>query len=206
MKKIVLLSFSLLLAIGAMAQNTVVCSVENFSIAPGEKKTVTLNLANPENNFCAFQFDLQLPAGISVEYDEQNGKYLASLAAVRNGSDHGLMLSKVNDTTYRFVCFSAGNNSLKGTDGALVEITLSAAADIENGELTGNVLNAKFTPKKGKSTVFDNIPFNVTSTTGIKTITVDAAGNEVSYDLNGRRVNETQKGVLIQNGKKVVVK
>jgi len=204
MKKLMMFMGAMLLVLGTSAQTTL--KIEPFSIAPGENKTIAMNLANPDNDFCAFQFDLQLPSGISVGYDEQKGKYMASLAAVRNGSDHGIRLSKINDNTYRFVCFSAGNISLKGTEGALVEITLSAAADIESGELTGNIVNAKFTPKKGKSTVFDNIPFNFTSTTGIRTISVDADGNEVSYDLNGRRVNETQKGVLIQNGKKVVVK
>ena len=48
--------------------------------------------------------------------------------------------------------------------------------------------------------------FPVTKTTGIKNLNVDQNGELKVYDLQGRRVNTTTKGVYIINGKKVVVK
>jgi hypothetical protein len=48
--------------------------------------------------------------------------------------------------------------------------------------------------------------FPVTKTTGIKNLNVDQNGELKVYDLQGRRVNTTTKGVYIVNGKKVVVK
>ena len=48
--------------------------------------------------------------------------------------------------------------------------------------------------------------FPVTKTTGIKDLNVDQNGELKVYDLQGRRVNTTTKGVYIINGKKVVVK
>jgi hypothetical protein len=194
----------MLMTVGTMAQNTVKCYIDDFSIAPGEKKTIAMNLTNPDNKYCAFQFDLQLPDGIAVDYNEQKGKFEASLAAVRNASNHGLSMSKIDNSTYRFVCFSTANNNLKGTDGALVEITLVASADAAKGEMTGNILNAKFTPKSGKSTVFGSIPFKVISTTDIKSVKAGVDANAPVYNLAGQKVNKNFKGVVIQNGKKVV--
>ena len=48
------------------------------------------------------------------------------------------------------------------------------------------------------------ITLNYKSTTGISDIAVD--GETVIYDLYGRRVNVTEKGIYIVNGKKVLVK
>ena len=48
------------------------------------------------------------------------------------------------------------------------------------------------------------ITLNYKNTTGISNITVD--GETVIYDLYGRRVNVTEKGIYIVNGKKVLVK
>lgn len=43
-------------------------------------------------------------------------------------------------------------------------------------------------------------------TTGIKAIENTPVSNDVYYDLSGRRISKTQKGVYVKNGKKVVVK
>lgn len=42
--------------------------------------------------------------------------------------------------------------------------------------------------------------------TGIKTVKADATENGATYNLAGQKVDENYKGVVIQNGKKVVVK
>ena len=42
--------------------------------------------------------------------------------------------------------------------------------------------------------------------TGIHGVTVDNAKKGVRYNLAGQRVNESYKGVVIENGKKMIVK
>ena len=42
--------------------------------------------------------------------------------------------------------------------------------------------------------------------TGIKTVKAGATENGAIYNLAGQKVDENYKGVVIQNGKKVVVK
>ena len=44
-------------------------------------------------------------------------------------------------------------------------------------------------------------------TTGVKNVeTIDAAAEAPAYNLAGQKVNKNFKGVVIQNGKKVVIK
>ena len=44
-------------------------------------------------------------------------------------------------------------------------------------------------------------------TDGIERLrTIDTDGTERVYDLQGRRVSESTKGIVIKNGKKVLVK
>ena len=44
-------------------------------------------------------------------------------------------------------------------------------------------------------------------TTGIDHVkTADQAGDGKAYDLSGRRVNESYKGIVIKNGKKYIQK
>lgn len=45
----------------------------------------------------------------------------------------------------------------------------------------------------------------VDRTTGISTLETDA-DNGIWYDLSGRKVNDTKKGLFIKNGRKVVIK
>ena len=69
MKKLFFAAVCAFLSVSAMAQVT--CSVDDFTIGQGEKKTISLNLTNGDTKFCACQFDIQFPAGITVEYDEE---------------------------------------------------------------------------------------------------------------------------------------
>ena len=46
----------------------------------------------------------------------------------------------------------------------------------------------------------------LTDASGINNITVDNAKKGVRYNLAGQRVNESYKGVVIENGKKMIVK
>jgi len=60
---------------------------------------------------------------------------------------------------------------------------------------------------KGVSVPFDDVtvPLTVTSGTGINSINADDV-NAPIYNIAGQRVSKAQKGVFIQNGKKIAVK
>ena len=62
------------------------------------------------------------------------------------------------------------------------------------------------TAKANVCLCFSDITVNPTVETGINNITVDNAKKGVRYNLAGQRVNESYKGVVIENGKKMIVK
>ena len=77
MKKIFFAAVCAFMSVSAMAQD-VKCFIDDVTIGQGEKKTISLNLTNGDTKFCACQFDVQFPAGITVEYDEEEEEYIAS--------------------------------------------------------------------------------------------------------------------------------
>ena len=52
----------------------------------------------------------------------------------------------------------------------------------------------------------DIVPIIWDEATSIRALTIDMDGDEKHYDLNGRRIYKTAKGVHVINGKKMVVK
>lgn len=99
-------------------------NVENVVLQVGETQQVIIVLNNSEKQYAAFQFDLVLPAGVSIAEDI-NGKLLASLNPNRT-DDHSLKVSKKGEGVYRFMSFSMGNIAFSGTSGVLVDVTLTA--------------------------------------------------------------------------------
>jgi hypothetical protein len=53
---------------------------------------------------------------------------------------------------------------------------------------------------------FDNIVFEIFSTTNIKTVNTDNHGNDAIYNLSGQKLSKPRKGISIIGGKKVIVK
>lgn len=118
---------------------------------------------------------------------------------------HSLGSNLVKPNRFRVIVYSIANKSIKGTSGAVVNITLKAddklairdyTLKLENITLADAAEN-EYYPSDSESTV------NVV-TTGIKPILMDGSSDKI-YDLQGRRVNTVKKGIYIVNGKKLIV-
>ena len=105
-----------LIAISGMAQTADRLFVDNFSIKQNEQMTIAVQLENPGNEYCAFQFDLQLPKGVTIvsNGEKQLG---VSLNANRRKSTHNLSAEMIAEGCYRFVCFSMSNDAFSGHPG-----------------------------------------------------------------------------------------
>lgn len=69
-KVLLLLSTALtLLPSHIMAGGTATLSIEDFTISAGETKTMIIDLTNPSDAITLVQFDLYLPAGLSIATD-----------------------------------------------------------------------------------------------------------------------------------------
>ena len=135
-------------------------TVANVELKPGESKNVAISLENPTKKYTAFQFDLELPEGVTVEL-KNNGKPKISLNEDRI-DDHTLTVQDLGSGTYRLLCFSMTNAELKGTSGTLITMTLHAADNVSAGAKTGNIKSQVFTETSGTQAKWDDFSFTIT--------------------------------------------
>ena len=201
------------------------------TVDPLEGTEVTLSICM--NNTAAirgFQFDLYLPAGMTV-VKTSKGKIAASLSADRLPEDdeHTLTVAEQTDGAIRFLCGSQYDETFTGTSGeiATLKVNIEGMAD---GEYPITLKGVKLS--ESDISKFYEVPEVVTTLTVSSTPTgiSDAARlnnkeqitnnerdtiNNQWFTLDGRRVARSmfnvqrsmlKKGVYIKNGMKVVIK
>ncbi|MDE6353789.1 MAG: hypothetical protein K2L56_01810, partial [Prevotella sp.] len=133
----------------------------------------------------------------------------AKYFAIRCTSDDRFIFL-VDDVTYIPAGVSAADLSLVGyniyRDGVKLNAepvaeTSYTDADAANGEHS-YVVTVVY--DKGESAASNILTLSVTS--GISSISVETEDNAPAYNLAGQKVNDSFKGIVIKNGKKVVVK
>lgn len=147
--------------------------ISDFSITAGETKTISIELNNPTNDYIAFEFDMRLPDGVRILYDEDN-YLLATLNSARSNR-HELEVSEPNnDGVYHFLCYSNRNKTFKEKSGEIISLTIQCAEDAVAGSYTGSVNNIILSDPNKVEVDFDNFTFDVAIT-----------GNAVPGDANG---------------------
>ena len=222
MKKFTLMMMAGLFALAGsvQAQKKVVFTAEDVNIAKGETAVLTVNMDFETTDvLVGWDCSLYLPDGIAVQtyWDEDeeanffvvNGKgddFVNSNAAANAIAGNSTTKS---DGGYLFIGIGPKKQAMKATDGVykgkVMEITLIATEDV-SGE--GTIKNINLSNDKDQSVELNNIAevtFGINQTQGIKDIkSVDATAP--SYNLQGVRVNAAAKGVIIRDGKKMMVK
>lgn len=143
------------IAIGTWADRL---SVEDVTLQAGETREVGIVLNNPERAYAAFQFDLVLPAGVSVAANDK-GKFVASLNADRI-DDHTLNVSKKGEGIYRFMSFSMSNSAFSGTSGVLVYVSLTAD-NVFNATAQATITSQVFTEPGGTQHKWEDTTFSI---------------------------------------------
>jgi len=198
MKKLFTLIGTVLLSMSVNAQTTTL-KIAPFKIAPGEKKTITLDLDNPDYGVTSFRCDILLPEGITIE--QEDGEYLLDWNAdsdrgtVRNFGYPEAALQK--DGSVRVLAYSSKNKTFTGTSGALIDIPLVASESmavgtgevkIYNQELTDEAANG-YKPADYVATV------TIEKSDAIKEVNAnDAANGDGKYIKNGQ--------IIIKKGNK----
>ncbi|MBQ5750905.1 MAG: hypothetical protein IIV86_06215 [Bacteroidaceae bacterium] len=108
--------------------------IENFDIAPGETKTVSIVLDNT-GDFVAFQSDVYLPEGLTAD----------NWTLTERKDDHSFSKSNPATGVTRIVAITLTNSSIKGNTGALATFDVTAAEDLTVGTtLDGKVASSQF--------------------------------------------------------------
>lgn len=151
MKKTIILFAAMVVALGAAAADRFY--IEDFTISPGETRTVSILLDN-EAEYTAFQSDLYLPEGLTA----------ANFALTdRKNANHTLTATVLPDGGIRLLSYSLNLKTYSGNSGALVTFDVTVSEDFE-GEATVALRGTLFTTVAGVEVPFDNETCTVTST------------------------------------------
>jgi hypothetical protein len=151
-KRIILAIASLLALVNQVSAEDKV-TIKDFSISPGETKTVSIELES-DVVYAGFQFDLYLPEGITIsEYSADN---------VRIPESTSLTMTEQVDGSYRFLAAAMDLEEIKGASGGIVTITVSASIELKSGSLTGYLRNVKLSKVDGKGVTYSEISLPIT--------------------------------------------
>ena len=181
-------------------------SIEDFSIRAGETKEMLVSLRNPDTDLTLLQFDLRLPAGLSIakEGDDEG----VDIAGRTTWKKHSLRSNAVGDVT-RILLASNANAVFSGDEGRVVSIRLTADDGFSGGDiyLENQLLVAP--------DAWETAPARYVYTVGITTSIggLKAGQSADVYTLTGSKVrcqatslDGLPKGVYVVKGRKVVVR
>ena len=152
----------------------------------------TVSLTNP-SAYTAFQMDVTLPMGVSLE---------DVLLTDRAAGSHSVVICKMDDGSYRIIGVSMQNKAFKDNAGDLLKLQLSGNA--QGAVAINNVLFV--TPQGVQHELAGVNAFG--DVTGIANVSGNKEVTGNVFDLQGRQMNNAQlkKGLYILNGKKQIVK
>ena len=150
MKKSIIFAVMALVALCAAATDRFY--IEDFSIAAGETKQVSILLDN-EVAYSAFQCDLYMPDGLTA----------TNFALTeRKNSNHTLSVSTLPDGGQRLLSYSLRLKSYSGNSGALVTMDVTANENF-NGTAVITLRNIVFTTEDGVEATFADEECTVTN-------------------------------------------
>ena len=129
-----------------------------LSAYKGKQIVLPIVLENTQA-MAGYQFDLQLPAGVSLATD--------GAALTERATGLTLYSNTLATNQYRFVVVSTAGNTIATGDGAVMNLTLSVTDDAANGANTVAISNVILTAKSGNnvSSVYSD-QANITLTVG----------------------------------------
>lgn len=127
-------------------------------------------LLTDEETIMGFQFDLELPAGVTVPVDNSN-KLMAALTG-NAVNTHSISSSKISDGLYRFIVTPQGTRAISNANGDGMTITIDVADDVAVGTYNMTLKDIEMTIKKTGNVYEDIHPKNSTATLTITEATM----------------------------------
>ena len=195
------LLFLMLLALPLASRAKDTFYIAPVNIAPGDSKTITLNLDNSQV-FRGFQTDIELPEGLKIT-SMSNGNFDISLTD-RGSSSFSVSSNLMSDGSVRILGYSTQGESIKGNQGALVRISVRASSDFSGGYI--KLKNSIFSDVNNRDVKLDNSQLFV----GTKEQNdVSVKGGEISPEVskafslelsNESEMTAFQMDVVLPNG------
>lgn len=138
MKKIFLAVMALLCSLIGRAENGF--AIDDFTIAANGEVTVQVKMNN-DVTFSGFQFDLELPEGVSILDDD--GYWVDPTDRLKNGKKyHNVEVSLLPNGLYRIMVYSSSSKNIQGDSGdEVLEMELVASDQVKTGTFTPKFKN-----------------------------------------------------------------
>jgi hypothetical protein len=204
-----LLVSALLVLAGTVSAQSFSITFADVNVENGAGKLVAS--MTKDMTVAGWQMYLYLPEGVEIAqvFDEDEEEYVAdiTLSSTFHKAKHSCSVKKTADGAMMLIC-SGGTETValkSATEGELCTIGLTVADGVTSQAVA--VKNVAVSDDQGVQSNQADTTFQlIVGSTGIVNIENDAVNSGVFYNLAGQKVSNAQKGVLIQNGKKVVVK
>lgn len=188
--KRVITSFCCMVLVGASTIAANRLFMEDFSIEAGETKQVSLLMEN-EETYTAFQVDLVLPEGLSIE-TKSNGKPNVTINTDR-ADDHQMVTNIRDDGRISILMMSLESTPISGNSGPIVYFNLTAINDF-SGTQQINIINAEMTPPAGATT---NPADTYCTVTGVGGVDPQPTGNRLYMEDFSIEAGETKQVPLL---------
>ena len=116
--------------------------VDQPSIAVGGSTTIEIGLNNFDSDLVAFQMDLNLPEGVSLD------KTGCSLSSRITDEEQELIIGQQENGAYRLTSSSLSLTPISGTEGTLLTLKLTATEDCDDAQAT--ISNIRFSTAGSK--------------------------------------------------------
>ena len=179
MKKRLMIIAMLFLATGHMVKAEDKVTISDFKISAGETKEVSIALNN-DVAYVAFQFDLYLPEGITVESFSADHSRLPESTT--------LDMSQQPDGSYRFLSAAMGGEPMTGNNGNIVTLTVKASEGLTLGERTGYFRKVKLSKADATGPTCNEMSF------------------QIAVIFNGVAVSLDKSEVAVEKGKTTTLK
>ena len=121
--------------------------IPSTTLSAGAQQTLNINLKN-ENEITAFQFDLTLPSGITVNtmLNDDDEQVPNVQLTDRKKSKHQLSCIQQEDGSYRIVVISMSNQTFRDNDGAIGAVNVTASSTMSSGSYYAKLSNIHIVP------------------------------------------------------------
>lgn len=171
-------------------------AVEPVTVEPGEATALEVKISNA-TAMTALQFNLSLPSGVAPDIN----------AISRGNATNGHILNVQPLACGDYLVILYNLYKITFSDGTLLSIPVTAGEN--GGTVSGSLYNVRMSTADAASYKCEDASFKVTvnaPVTGIENVKGENGEVKTIYDLQGRKVNTSSKGLYIINGKKVLVK
>lgn len=137
--------------------------IEPFEISANEMKEVGIILDDANEVYCALEFELCLPQGVEIAYDEDLEEYMCEPATTKLGKTHSVLLERKEadgGVFYRFLITDMKNRTIGS--GEIYMLTIVANDMVSTGIQQAAFKNVVLSDANQQGPEIVEVPFEVT--------------------------------------------